>query len=1019
MKPDRLALMAGSALFCIGTSAALFFHCAPLIDNADRFAHVVVAVQGYGRIEGVVQDTVVSVGERLHLSAVPGPEYVFVGWTGVPFTTANPLTISVEHNISIVAVFARSPVGMAFIPAKGSSFRMGSSSAPAQEYEYPVHTVRFGHDFFIGRCEITQQEYIAFAGNIPAASIGAADVGDSFPVYGLTWYNAVLYCNWRSKQEHYDTVYTYSGICQSPSCPWILENLSIHYDRFGYRLPTEAEWEYACRSGSKTDYYWGEGAGAETAAVNNAWYYVNSNSQSQRVGKLASNSFGLFDMVGNVAEWVNDWLEYFSDSAIVDPVGPADASQEEYEARGERPLRGGSWRLGTSFLRSSCRKGPYRTGAFASAKDIGFRVALGAFSPGNAQQRTRVNDSLLSVTLACGKTELFNFIGANGVKIAFIVKQNGRNNLVFLDCTLPENLAVHRCGNDASVFGTTISPNGKSVAYSSQGEGFSGPCTLTVRCLDTAGSSPVKTSNAYLPHFWVDPSSLDTFLIFSDAASMNNSAKWYTEKTYRQRFAGGNFSGAPSVLWNTGSYHGGLSSDGRFLGTSYPVARLVDLEINDTNIFLFTAPANGRDENPNVLPQICNLQMSPSLAEPAEALLLDFGYPKVNALLGKQYGMHQVIFMCTMRPPYVTQWFEKPEGYDRWDFPRWSNHPGFAVAIAHPATGTADAVYLINRRDSTYLKVATGQNLSYPALWIDPAQVSETDDPYRLFGAYDLPVQSTYQIYLCSKLRLFWFYRESVKCIGVGSSPMYWGLEPAAMTMPTINMSTWASDMFTNVVVARDYVLPHAPHLKAIVLDLVPGLLNRNWNRDPPRYAGLYNSKGYELDASIGFYRNGLPQQVANKIAAYTSTEWPGFDTSGYEFARDTGTGWGQLFFDRGDYDFNDSIVQYSLSQLESLSDSAAAKGVQLLIVSMPESPAYATTSMIGRLGPSRATYDQIVTWINTLMTQNPYVHFYDANNYGNHEFTDSEARDCNHLNYRGGLKLTARIDSLVQLYAR
>jgi hypothetical protein len=471
-----------------------------------------------------------------------------------------------------------------------------------------------------------------------------------------------------------------------------------------------------------------------------------------------------------------------------------------------------------------------------------------------------------------------------------------------------------------------------------------------------------------------------------------------------------------------GSYHGGLSSDGRFLGTSYPVSKVVDLQLGDTAIHYFYQPLNGRLNDQQILPQICNQCMSPSFAEPGEALLLDFGYQGVSALLGKPYGLHAVIFICNARvmtAAHVAGWFEKPAEYAEWDYPDWSNHSGFIVSVARNTPGD-DAVYIINRKDSAYLKVLTGRNLLYPALRIDPAKVPEANDPWLLFGSYDVPVQWSSQATLAKKLRLFWHFRESAECVMVGSSPVLWGFNPAHMTRKTLNVATTGSDIFTDVAVAREYVLPHSPQLKTIVFDLTPGFLNRDFRKEPPRLIGLYDSKGYELDKQNGFYRSGLPPAIAAKAASYTSASWPGLDSNGYENPGYDGAGWGQPSVDRADYDWSDTFVQASLSELGSLADSAASHGVHLLIVNMPENPKYATeTAMIGRYGPSRETYGKLVAWINALMLRNRFVHFHDANNNGNHDYSDSEALDCNHLNSRGAVKFTRRVDSLVTLYTR
>ena len=199
--------------------------CAPLTDPGYYRIHITSWVQGNGAIFGIPGDTMVSPGDILKLTAVPAAGSVFAGWSGIDFTTENPLTVVVAHNLSIAARFAAKPGKLAAIRAYDSVFSMGSAGALSQEYEKPVHTVRFKHDFFIGNHEVTQGEYAGLVGRIPNTDAGAVDIGDSFPVYNVTWYDAALYCNKLSKAEGYDTVYSYTALCSDPACPFVLENL--------------------------------------------------------------------------------------------------------------------------------------------------------------------------------------------------------------------------------------------------------------------------------------------------------------------------------------------------------------------------------------------------------------------------------------------------------------------------------------------------------------------------------------------------------------------------------------------------------------------------------------------------------------------------------------------------------------------------------------------------------------------------------------------------------------------------
>jgi formylglycine-generating enzyme required for sulfatase activity len=245
-------------------------------------------------------------------------------------------------------------VGMKMTPISAGKFWMGSTPAEiarAQEEaknnwydnEGPRHEVEITKSFYMSAHPVTQAQYHRVTGKNPSwfspTGGGKDDVAgldtDDFPVETVSWTDAKDFCDRLSKKEGKS-----------------------------YRLPTEAEWELACRAGTATEFYTGNG---EEALKKAGWYRANSGGATRRVGQLAPNAWGLFDMHGNVCQWCHDWYapDYYAESPRKDPTGPA---------IGEcRVLRGGSWLVAPWGCRSAAR-GYGRHDNRDS--DCGFRVVM-------------------------------------------------------------------------------------------------------------------------------------------------------------------------------------------------------------------------------------------------------------------------------------------------------------------------------------------------------------------------------------------------------------------------------------------------------------------------------------------------------------------------------------------------------------------------------------------------------------------------------------------------------------------
>lgn len=194
------------------------------------------------------------------------------------------------------------------------------------------HKVTLTQGFFLGKYEVTQQQFAEIIGNDPSAHVGLLN-----PVEQVSWEESMAFCEKLSSQKSF-----LKGLPKD----WI------------YTLPTEAEWEYACRAGSKTLYSFGN-----SISTRNANYKASGISKTLKVGKYPPNSWGLYDMHGNVAEWVLDGQRDYTKGQKVDPIGP--------DSKLMKLRRGGAWNLNANNLRSA-----YRSTSAISENSVGFRLCL-------------------------------------------------------------------------------------------------------------------------------------------------------------------------------------------------------------------------------------------------------------------------------------------------------------------------------------------------------------------------------------------------------------------------------------------------------------------------------------------------------------------------------------------------------------------------------------------------------------------------------------------------------------------
>jgi len=235
------------------------------------------------------------------------------------------------------------PTNLVFIPPNTFTLGTPTNELHRSADEGPQTTVTISQGFWMGKYEVTQNEYLAVVGSNPSGFPGDL----SRPVESVSWLDATNYCARLTRQE------LAAGRIPPGS---------------RYRLPTEAEWEYAARAGTATRFSYGDDPNG-TSLTNYAWYAANSGFGTHPVGQKAPNPWGLYDMEGNVLEWCQDWYGPYPGGSAIDPPGPAS------NATGVKVIRGGAW----DAFESDCRSGRRLTeGVHPVIHDfiLGFRVVL-------------------------------------------------------------------------------------------------------------------------------------------------------------------------------------------------------------------------------------------------------------------------------------------------------------------------------------------------------------------------------------------------------------------------------------------------------------------------------------------------------------------------------------------------------------------------------------------------------------------------------------------------------------------
>jgi hypothetical protein len=686
-------------------------------------------------------------------------------------------------------------------------------------------------------------------------------------------------------------------------------------------------------------------------------------------------------------------------------------------------VKGGAVKYGRRELRPANRSATYATLRSATAEYVGFRCALGAIpkpaysAPGGGWSDTDpvTLESARPAVLADGRP----------ARLVFVNVAAGKRRLAYVDYA--ERPARVREFNDVDdVFHPSISPDGEWVAFGSAPEGTVAGSRISVRRLGAGtgvppsgasvadelpspGGTPIAVGSGFIPRWWVDPATRDTFLIYATSASDNSQRQWKSTRTEMRKWSGGGPVGGPIAITEEGSFHDGRSRDGRWLATGFRLLKVRDGQSGAVST-LFTAPGNGKAAGDTS--QVCNVSIAPDSS--GRLLFLDFGYDAVSALTGSFYDIHAIAFMA--RPDgKILGWYRAPQGERGWDDLEWTNHADFAVSAATAPAGGHGHLYLLDLRDSAATLLASGTQLATPCLWLGNASAGPAGSGLDLdsLGHYNDPATDAQRMMFSNKMALFWNRHSDVEVLFTGSSHAELGIDPRVMTKYRgFNMGYIGNGWLGQEEWVDDYALPHCPHLKFLVMEAFTGLF---WAKDGDPFwrDRVARSKGVVYDSTHGFWKDGLPNGFEALMDAAPNSRAIS-DVTGFE--QTDRSGWrGTIEPPQfGDWELSSPEYLATVARMEAFLKRIAARKIHVVLVNYPTDPAYKGSAYYGPYGPRMDVGQAMLQRLKAMQSLSPYVHVYDAYNAGNHDYTGDEAADWGHLNSKGAAKLTRRIDDLL-----
>ena len=877
--------------------------------------------------------------------------------------------------------------GMVRVSINKAVTELGVNDTTVNISEQPAMKVKLDYSFSMGRHEETCADFNELMKPFTGLSVECSD--DDMPATDVSYYDAVLYANERSKANGLDTAYTYERFVLDDKKHCIsMEGLVYRPEVDAFRLPTEAEWVLVASQS------WNPAEG---------WNSDNSDYKLHPVcTKDAQKDF--CDMAGNAMEWVNDWLGFFRDTTVTNFAGSPDGG-----SLGERVVKGGSYRNSPKSINLYSRGDVYTVTSSTRADYVGFRLAFGQIPEATwiGYNGTVVDSRVMA--LAKGST-LRELMHTYRMKLVF--RNHLTENLSYIDYSNGTSIYVADIPGTKDAFHPEISPNGRYVAYCTGIEGVSGKSEVYLRDLDIEGSGLIKLNvdDAAIPR-WKILENGDTALIYvSDAGNNKDSSLFKKMSTWRVIFKNGHFR-TPRKLFD-GAYHDGISADGRLAVSGSRLLRARVVNPDD---------GNAKDVVWYNWEQACNVSLSTDGKK--LTLFLDFGSETGRKFVGQKYGTHERILVVDSTGTLVRS-IAAPKGYT-FDHVEWvKGSSDFAVATLANAQGAHSKIVLVNFTDNSFIDLAEGDELWHPSFWkLSSVDYSKYNLDRDSAGVYMNADDDLSAILMRFNMELIWRYHDTANVVVVGSSRSLNGVSPKYLSYRyfAVNLSQTPNSLYVSRDILDLYVYRHFKRLKYIVLSLDIDFWYKFDGPDSDNFFAtrVDNYAGYVYDKNHGYWEDGYPDGLLEYTENYLSVSDEGV------FVDDRGRlvgivckSWGQeaeIEMDSTYYDTNAYLLDYSMETLEGIIRKAQEKGVYVVGVIFPQNPLYRKTGAFGRYGLRRSTAKTLIDKIKALEGTYDNFRLMDENKMGRHDYKDKHASDNDHLCNIGAPYFTHKLDSLLK----